>query len=66
MKTEDILKLLSFFKNGASDLISILDDVQLISKRISTIAKDVGEVAGDLKHIMQRVEGIVKKVEETK
>ena len=63
MKTEDLLKLVSFLKIGAKDLVSIMDDVQKLAVRVSTIAEDVAEVASLTKDIIQRLEGLAKKVE---
>ena len=63
MKTEDLLKLVSFLKIGAKDLVSIMDDVQKLAARVSTIAEDVAEVASLTKDIIQWLEGLAKKVE---
>ena len=63
LKTEDLLKLVSFLKIGAKDLVSIMDDVQKLAVRVSTIAEDVAEVASLTKDIIQRLEGLAKKVE---
>jgi hypothetical protein len=63
MKTEDLLKLVSFLKVGAKDLVEIMDDVQKLAVRVSTIAEDVAGVASLTKDIIQRLEGLAKKVE---
>jgi hypothetical protein len=63
LKTEDLLKLVSFLKIGAKDLVSIMDDVQKLASRVSTIAEDIAEVASLTKDIIQRLEGLAKKVE---
>ncbi len=64
MKTEDLLKLISFLKIGAKDLVSTMDDVQKLAGLISSIAEDIADAASLTKDIIQRLEGLAKKVEE--
>ena len=60
MKTEDILGLISLVKNKTVEVKLIMDDIQDISERMSTIAKNIGEVAKLVKNIVQKVEEIKK------